>query len=202
VARENKGKIFVSYSHHDERLVKPIAALVGLSAETVFLDVNSLKPGDDWVQEIKSAIKDSFVFILCWCCQSAESEYVAAEMKMALRDKTKKLVPVLLCSTALPVGFASKQWIDLRKAFKHDCIDHKDRTKARKGAVKKVAVKRFAKKAPAKKIAKRARPGPIIMTDRGPDLSIATPPAPGPTDDIEASSLARKIRIYFKGFAE
>jgi hypothetical protein len=184
----------VSYSRHDERLVKPIAELVGLSAETVFLDVSSLKPGDDWDRKIKSAIRDSVIFILCWCCQSSRSEYIAAEMKMALRDKTKKLVPVLLCSTALPEGFASKQWIDLRKAFGHHCVGHGKQKKI----VRRAAKKRAAKRAPARREAETSGFGMLLPTSNLPP----PPPPPPQFDTADASSLARKIRRYFKDFAE
>jgi hypothetical protein len=44
--RKKRCKVFVSYSRHDEELVKPLAGLLGAAAnDAVFLDVTSLKSG-------------------------------------------------------------------------------------------------------------------------------------------------------------
>jgi hypothetical protein len=118
-------KVFVSYSRHDEALIKPLARLLcAASDDAVFLDINSIKPGDLWKTEIEAAVRDSSVFILCWCCQSQKSDFVAHEMRIALRDKSKRLVPVLLCSTPVPPSFSKRQWIDLRGRIVHNCNDH------------------------------------------------------------------------------
>lgn len=46
IVDKKKAKLFVSYSRHDEALIKPLASLLRLAAaEPVFLDVDSLKPG-------------------------------------------------------------------------------------------------------------------------------------------------------------
>jgi TIR domain len=122
VPRKNTIRVFVSYSRHDEELVKPLSSLLGVASnEAIFLDVESLEPGDHWEKEIIAAIKQSSVFILCWCCAGKKSEFIAKEISAALRDKKKKLVPVLFCSTALPRKIADRQWIDLRKQIRHAC---------------------------------------------------------------------------------
>ena len=55
-------KVFISYSRHDEALIKPIASLlVAAGDDAVFLDVTSLKPGDCWEEEIIRAVKESLV---------------------------------------------------------------------------------------------------------------------------------------------
>ena len=71
VARPRKTKVFVSYSRHDEELVKPLAGLLGAAAnDAVFFDVTSLKPGDVWEDKIFVAVKEAPVFVVCWCCES------------------------------------------------------------------------------------------------------------------------------------
>jgi hypothetical protein len=125
VARKKRCKIFVSYSRHDESLVRPLASLLGVAVDdAVFLDVTSLKPGTQWEAEITGAIKESSVFIVCWCCESQQSAFVANEIRIALRDRTKRLVPVLFCSTPLPRALAKRQWIDLRGRLIHECNKH------------------------------------------------------------------------------
>jgi hypothetical protein len=123
VASPKKTKVFVSYSRHDEALVKPLAGLLGVAADdAVFLDVASLKPGDLWDEKIIGAVKEASVFVLCWCCQCEHSTFIAKEISAALLEKKKKLVPVLFCSTPLPPAMADRQWIDLRGQIVHDCL--------------------------------------------------------------------------------
>jgi hypothetical protein len=122
VARKKKCKVFVSYSRHDEALVKPLASLLGAAAnDAVFFDVTSLKAGDLWEEAIFTAVKEASVFIVCWCCESQKSLFVAREISAALSEGNKKLVPVLFCSAPLPVDLANRQWTDLRGKVMHDC---------------------------------------------------------------------------------
>jgi len=112
----------VSYSRHDEALVKPLAGLLGVAADdAVFLDVASLKPGDLWEQRIVDAVKEASVFVVCWCCESNRSIFVAKEITIAMAEGKKRLVPVLFCTAPLPPNMANRQWIDLCGKIVHDC---------------------------------------------------------------------------------
>jgi hypothetical protein len=66
VARKKKCKVFVSYSRHDEALVKPLAGLLGAASDdAVFADVNSIVPCEAWQYRIEKAIRESTVFVVC-----------------------------------------------------------------------------------------------------------------------------------------
>ena len=105
--------------------MKPLAVLLGATArDAVFLDVNSIRPGDFWKQEIDSALQDAAVFILCWCCESQASDFVGYEIRMAVENRAKRVVPVRLCSSPLPNLLSDRQWIDLRGRIVHNCRDH------------------------------------------------------------------------------
>ena len=135
VARPRKTKVFVSYSRHDEGLVKPLADLLGAAAnDAVFCDVTSLKPGDAWEDKIFTAVREAPVFVVCWCCESGRSSFVAKEINAALSEGRKRLVPVLLCSTPLPPNLAGRQWIDLREKVVHDCPQPHVKPEPRDGA--------------------------------------------------------------------
>jgi hypothetical protein len=96
--------------------------VLGAAAEdSVFLDVDSLKPGDSWRDEILGAIKSSQVFILCWCCEAQTSTFIAEEIATALKDPRKRLVPVRLCPIPLPPPLAVRQWVDLCRQIWHEC---------------------------------------------------------------------------------
>jgi hypothetical protein len=111
--RKKRCKVFISYSRHDEELVKPLAGLLGAAAnDAVFLDITSIKPGEVWKAEIETALREAPVFVLCWCCESRESAFIAYEIKIAMESGEKRLVPVLFCDEPLPPLMANRQWID------------------------------------------------------------------------------------------
>lgn len=112
--------LFISYSHKDRDLVKPLADLLGLPGEAIFWDEQSLKPGQLWSSEIDRAIASCRIVVLCWCCDTASSQYVEHEVDLALRHK-KILVPVRLCDMTPPQVIAQRQWIDLSGKIKHHC---------------------------------------------------------------------------------
>jgi TIR domain len=100
--------------------VRPLVELLSLNGQRVFWDDN-LKPGDRWDDVIRSSVKRSNIFVLFWCCDTRESEYVGAEIALALRLK-KKIVPVKLCQAAMPDPLGKWQWIDLHPGVQHVCI--------------------------------------------------------------------------------
>jgi hypothetical protein len=121
MAEAKRYKMFVSYSRHDEALVRPLADMLGISEDAVFFDVTTLKPGDDWQQEIATAIESASIFVLCWCCGSSRSKSVAEEIALAFRGPVKRVVPVLFCEMPLPKHLDRWQWIDLRGRVVHTC---------------------------------------------------------------------------------
>lgn len=129
MARKKRYKVFVSYSRHDEGLVRPLAGLLGATAGTVFLDVDSIGAGDAWRKRIETAVRECSVFIICWCCASERSQFVQHEIAVALEDMRKRLVPVLLCTTPLPASLGDCQWIDMRDRIVHECdLEHHARS--------------------------------------------------------------------------
>jgi len=122
VPRKKRCKVFISYSRHDEALVRPLAQFAGVAVDdAVFFDVTSLAPGDRWRDEIMRAIKDAEVFVVCWCCEARGSSFIAEEIAAALQDRQKRLVPVRLCDTPLPTDLEDSQWIDFRTKMVHAC---------------------------------------------------------------------------------
>ena len=110
---------FVSYSHKDEALVKPMVEMLSLNERKVFWD-RKLEAGDRWNDVIGSSVKRSSIFVLFWCCDTHASEYTGKEIALALRLK-KKIVPVKLCPATMPEPLREWQWIDLQERVQHDC---------------------------------------------------------------------------------
>ena len=111
---------FISYSHKDAAVVKPLIDLLSVNQQRVFWD-GDLKPGDDWDAEIQKALKRSGIFVLFWCCDTSQSKEVAKEIATAVRHN-KKIVPVKLCPAALPGDLNRWQWVDLQSHVHHTCL--------------------------------------------------------------------------------
>ncbi|MVM34856.1 TIR domain-containing protein [Spirosoma sp. HMF4905] len=104
--------LFVSYSHEDEAVIKPLVDLLRTKEGLVFFDRDSILAGDEWNPKILSAIDSCDKFIVFWSIKSAESFYVEKEFTRAINDK-KTIIPILLDGTELPQSLARFQWIDL-----------------------------------------------------------------------------------------
>jgi hypothetical protein len=115
---------FVSYSHNDDAVIKPLVELLQINDQRVFWDQKDIVPGDRWEEVINSSLRRSNVLVLFWCCDAHTSTYVGHEVQLARKFK-KKVIPVKLCHAAMPEAIAAWQWIDLQH-FDHKClnIDH------------------------------------------------------------------------------
>ncbi len=81
-------KIFISYSRKDQVLaLKQAEEIERILGDNVFIDVKSLRAGDDWQYQIAKAIDDADVFHLLWSEHSASSEYCRYEWEYALKQK-------------------------------------------------------------------------------------------------------------------
>lgn len=79
-------KVFISYSHKDDRTVNAIAeAYKALGTIKYFYDRHSLEPGDMFEEKIYEFIDQSDIFILCWSKNAEQSEWVTKERVRAFR---------------------------------------------------------------------------------------------------------------------
>jgi len=107
-------QIFVSYSHHDASLVQPLVKLLRVAPTFVFLDSDSIKPGEQWRTSLEQAIARASLMVVFWCHHSNQSAEVEREYRAALAGR-KDIVPVLLDSTPVPDALGAYQWIDFRE---------------------------------------------------------------------------------------
>jgi hypothetical protein len=106
--------VFVSYSHQDVGLVQPVVRLLRATEDLVFQDLDSIKPGRKWRQEIEEALHAAQLFVLFWCYHSSRSAEVRKEYELALTTG-KDVLPVLLDTTPLPQQLNEFQWVDFRR---------------------------------------------------------------------------------------
>lgn len=77
-------KVFISYSHKDEAMVKFLHKGLEIGGVPHFFDRSYLKPGDFFPQKIQDYIDTADLFILCWSENASKSEYVEKERLQAL----------------------------------------------------------------------------------------------------------------------
>jgi TIR domain len=106
--------IFVSYSHQDTGLVKPVVGLLRATKDLVFQDVDAIKPGSRWRPQIEEALGVAQLIVLFWCYHSSRSAEVKKEYELAV-STGKDVLPVLLDATPLPNELNEYQWVDFRE---------------------------------------------------------------------------------------
>jgi len=89
----------------------------------VFFDSDSIIPGEKWRDALQNAISTSDQMIIIWCCHSAKSKEVAAEIEFGL-GLNKPIIPVLCCDFPVEEKLRKFQWIDVRKFVNHRLCDH------------------------------------------------------------------------------
>jgi hypothetical protein len=94
---------FISYSRLDLLTVQDLKRQLDERRLRVFLDLDSLRAGQDWPPQLGRAVLDSRMMVLCWSARAAASDWVRAEINHSI--SAKKPVPVLpwlLDCTPLP----------------------------------------------------------------------------------------------------
>jgi hypothetical protein len=112
-------KIFLSYAREDLNLVKPIYYQLKDAGYQVWLDVEALLPGQEWLLEIDQAIMDSKIFLVFLSSQSVNKRgYFQKEIKLALdraqamRPGDVFIIPVRLDPGVTPEALNRYQWVD------------------------------------------------------------------------------------------
>lgn len=109
---KKKLKLYISYSRKDYEIVQKISEILIKNDFDVFVDYLSINPGDMWVNATQRAIKDADVLLVFISSSSVQSNYVQSEIFYAY-DLAKKILPILLEETALPLLLYQHQTINL-----------------------------------------------------------------------------------------
>lgn len=106
-------KFFASYSRADKAYVEPVVELLRSGASQVFMDVDHLRPGDQWRVVLEKNLEDASTLLVFWSRNSRKSEAVAKEWHDA-KAANKRIIPIRLDNTALPEELSAYQYIDFR----------------------------------------------------------------------------------------
>lgn len=74
MSTQKRTQVFISYSHQDAPLVKPVVGLLRATRATndiVFQDLDGIKPGRKRRPQIEEALYAAYLVIVFWCYHSS-----------------------------------------------------------------------------------------------------------------------------------
>jgi cellulose biosynthesis protein BcsQ/DNA-binding CsgD family transcriptional regulator len=119
ITKKSKLRIFLSYASADIEKVQDLYERLVKDGFDPWLDKRNLLPGQDWTLEIRKAVKDADVMIVCLSRTAVRKEgYVQKELRYAL-DMTDELpegsifiIPIRLEETEVPAQLKYLHWVD------------------------------------------------------------------------------------------
>jgi hypothetical protein len=108
---------FASYASEDRpEVVRRVQGIEAASVQ-VWMDVISLRAGNDWAREIENKIGSTDIFYLFWSRHAAASEWVRKETQLALDRKGNEYVRPIPLETVHdvqpPTWLPNKHWNDI-----------------------------------------------------------------------------------------
>jgi TIR domain len=108
---DNMADIFLSYAREDEARIEPLVAAFQAQGWSVFWD-RHIPAGQSWRSHIGQALQNAKCVVVVWTYHSVASRWVMEEAEEG--QQRGNLVPVLLDTVELPIGFRGVQAGDLR----------------------------------------------------------------------------------------
>jgi hypothetical protein len=110
--------VFLSYCREDVSTMQQLEKALREAGFTIWTD-RGIAPGSpSWKTEIEKAIREARCIVVLFSPEAADSRWVRAELDYADAQR-KPIYPLLVrgdTSNAVPFGFTTYQWIDVRKS--------------------------------------------------------------------------------------
>jgi len=120
----NNQYVFISYSREDDEVVEKLIRALNAKGVEVWRDIERIFPGENWLEKIEAAIRDSAAIVYLVSRHSANLGWISAEFQAAIRND-KLIVPVIINDTELhriPVFLREYLWVDLRQGFEQGIV--------------------------------------------------------------------------------
>jgi uncharacterized protein YegP (UPF0339 family) len=135
--------VFLCHSSGDKPAAQHLYNRLHADGVDPWLDVEKLLPGQDWELEIRKAVKNSDIIIICLSEHSINKKgFVQKEIKFALDvadeqpEGTIFLIPLRLEQCVVPDRLRSKHWVDYFQSDGYERLIHALRTRAQELEVK------------------------------------------------------------------
>ena len=113
-------RVFLSHAGEDAAAVKELAHRMRQASVNVWLDLDELQPGDEWMRELEAALDGSEAFAV-YIGRTGIMRWIGREVRVALDRNTQdprfRFIPILgpgADPAALPRFVAQHHWLDLR----------------------------------------------------------------------------------------
>ena len=112
-------KVFISYAHEDRKAVRKLYKYLVDDGMDVWRDKEKLIPGHNWEYEIRKAVREADVVILCISNDFNMAGYRQKEVIWAIDAAMEKpegeifLIPARLEECEMPGRLSKWQWVDL-----------------------------------------------------------------------------------------
>jgi hypothetical protein len=95
-------KIFASYSHRDDAIVRQCRNYAKAMGDEYLQDVINLRSGERWAPALEALIRDADIFQLFWSWNSLQSDYVQKEWRYALGLRRTSFIRPVYWDEPLP----------------------------------------------------------------------------------------------------
>jgi hypothetical protein len=116
---------YVSYSRHEAIWVEDLVRLLRTYTLTMWIDLDSLTVGDDWMANVQAAIAQAKAMVLICSPYIQQSEWVRYELAMAARQMLP-IIPIVIDGepdAVIPVELQAQPYGDLR-LMNADSLNH------------------------------------------------------------------------------
>jgi hypothetical protein len=117
--KDKELKVFICYARADYDRVRVLHDRLIKDGVDVWLDKVNLLPGQDWELEIRKAVRETDVVIVCLSKQFNQAGFQQKEVKLALNTADEKLegeifiIPARLEECSAPESLRKWHWVDL-----------------------------------------------------------------------------------------
>ena len=112
-------KVFLCHAHSDKDTVKALYERLTKDGVDAWLDKENLLPGQDWELEIRKAVREADVVVVCLSKQFNQAGFRQKEVRLALDTAMEKpegeifIIPARLEECETPESLRKWHWVDL-----------------------------------------------------------------------------------------
>jgi formylglycine-generating enzyme required for sulfatase activity len=123
-------KVFLCHAHADRNVVRRLYARLTKNSVDAWLDNKKLLPGQDWEFEIRKAVREADVIVVCLSKQFNQAGFRQKEVRLALDTAMEKpegeifIIPARLEECDTLESLRKWHWVDLFKKDGYEMLTH------------------------------------------------------------------------------
>jgi formylglycine-generating enzyme required for sulfatase activity len=112
-------KVFLCHAHSDKNAVRDLYLRLVKDGVDAWLDKEKLLPGQDWEREIRRAVREADIVVVCLSNQFNQAGFRQKEVRLALDTAMEKpegeifIIPARLEECEAPENLLKWHWVDL-----------------------------------------------------------------------------------------